>query len=289
MRTPRAPSPRPARLKIGLAFNAPLAGAELDPVCEQAARDAATQLESLGHQVQEITPPWSSPELLPYFSRLFGPAVSMTTWIGGRLAGRDPTEEDVEPLTWEIWERARDQDTITYLMAENRLQSVGRSLVQFLAPFDVVITPALAQRPLRTGEVHGRGPDPWDHFRRSGLFTPYTAICNVIGLPAISLPLYQGDDGLPAAVQVIGRPAAEDVLLSLAGQLEAALPWARPPAGRYRRLGRRLAPASRRKIAAPAEVAPIDTSAAQKIAAACASVIAWAGSPSAITAAGTPT
>jgi amidase len=216
----------PGRLKIGLAFNAPLAGAELDPVCEQAARDAATQLESLGHQVQEITPPWSSPELLPYFSRLFGPAVSMTTWIGGRLAGRDPTEEDVEPLTWEIWERARDQDTITYLMAENRLQSVGRSLVQFLAPFDVVITPALAQRPLRTGEVHGRGPDPWDHFRRSGLFTPYTAICNVIGLPAISLPLYQGDDGLPAAVQVIGRPAAEDVLLSLAGQLEAALPWA---------------------------------------------------------------
>jgi amidase len=216
----------PGRLKIGLAFNAPLAGAELDPVCEQAARDAATQLESLGHQVQEITPPWSSPELLPYFSRLFGPAVSMTTWIGGRLAGRDPIEEDVEPLTWEIWERARDQDTITYLMAENRLQSVGRSLVQVLAPFDVVITPALAQRPLRTGEVHGRGPDPWDHFRRSGLFTPYTAICNVIGLPAISLPLYQGDDGLPAAVQVIGRPAAEDVLLSLAGQLEAALPWA---------------------------------------------------------------
>ena len=43
---------------------------------------------------------------------------------------------------------------------------------------------------------------------------------------AISVPLYQGDDGLPAAVQVIGRPAAEDVLLSVAGQLEAALPWA---------------------------------------------------------------
>jgi len=111
-------------------------------------------------------------------------------------------------------------------MAENRLQSVARSLVEFLAPFDAVITPALAQRPLPTGEVHGRGPDPWDHFRRSGLFTPYTAICNVIGLPAIALPLYQGDDGLPAAVQVIGRPAAEDVLLSLSGQLEAALPWA---------------------------------------------------------------
>ena len=59
------------------------------------------------------------------------------------------------------------------------------------------MTPALAQRPLRTGEVHGRGPDPWDHYQRSGAFTPFTAICNVTGLPAVSLPLYQGDDGLP--------------------------------------------------------------------------------------------
>ena len=88
-----------------------------------------------------------------------------------------------------------------------------------------MITPALAQRQLLTGEVHGRGPDPWDHFRRSGLFTPFTAICNVTGLPAASLPLYQGDDGLPLGVQVIGRPAGEAPLLALAAQLEAALPW----------------------------------------------------------------
>jgi amidase len=215
----------PGRKKIGLAFNPPLEGAVLDPICEQAARDGASLLESLGHHVEEITPPWSDLDLLPYFSRLFGPLVSTTTWFGGRLAGRDPVQEDVEPLTWEIWERARKQDTITYLMAENRLQSVARELVRFFAPYDAVLTPALAQRPLRIGEVHGRGPDAWDHFRRSGLFTPYTAICNVIGLPAVSLPLYEADDGLPAAVQVIGRAAAEDVLLSLAGQLEAALPW----------------------------------------------------------------
>jgi amidase len=216
----------PGRMRLGLAFNAPLEGAELDPVCEQATRDTASLLESLGHEVEEITPPWSNLDLLPHFSRLFGPAVSTTTWVGGRLAGREPRESDVEPLTWEIWERARKQDTITYLMAENRLQSVARDLVAFLDPYDAVLTPALAQRQLRIGEVHGRGPDAWDHFRRSGLFTPYTAICNVIGLPAVSLPLYQADDGLPAAVQVIGRPAAEEVLLSLAAQLETAQPWA---------------------------------------------------------------
>jgi amidase len=88
------------------------------------------------------------------------------------------------------------------------------------------VTPALAQRQLRIGEVHGRGPDHWDHFQRSGLFTPYTAIVNVTGLPAVSLPLYQGEDGLPTGVQLIGRPASEDGLLALATQLEQALPWA---------------------------------------------------------------
>ena len=68
-------------------------------------------------------------------------------------------------------------------------------------------------------------------FERSGHFTPYTAISNVTGSPAISLPLYARDDGLPLAVQLIGRPAQEGALLALAAQVEAAAPWAgrRPP------------------------------------------------------------
>ena len=103
----------------------------------------------------------------------------------------------------------------------------ARTIVAFLAPYDAVITPALAQRPVPTGAIHGLGPDPWGHYRRSGQFTPYTAIVNVTGLPAISLPLYHGADGLPVAVQLIGRPAREDALLALASVLEEALPFSR--------------------------------------------------------------
>ena len=75
------------------------------------------------------------------------------------------------------------------------------------------------------------GSDPYAGYRRSGYFTPYTGIVNITGLPAISLPLYHGEDGLPTAVQLIGSPAREEVLLQLAGQLESAQPWAqrRPP------------------------------------------------------------
>jgi amidase len=216
----------PGRLRIGLAFNMPIEHATLDPACAAAARDAAALLESLGHEVEEIEPPWSDRDLLPDFSRLFGPMVSLSTVLGARLQGREPAPEDVEPLTWELYERARGQDTLTFLLAQSEVQAVGRSIVQALARFDAVLTPALAQRPLRTGEVHGRGPDPWEHFRRSGQFTPYTAIVNVTGQPAITLPLYQGEDGLPMAVQLIGPPAREEVLLALATQLEQALPWA---------------------------------------------------------------
>lgn len=220
-------SRQPGRLRVGLALNPPLEDASVDPVCEQAAREAAALLEDLGHEVEEIVPPWSGgQDLLPDFTRLFGPMVSMVTAIGGQLRGREPTEEDVEPLTWMMWERANAQDTITFLLTEARMQGVARAVVSYLHRFDLVLTPALGQRPLRIGEVHGRGPDPWGNFRRSGYFTPFTAICNLTGQPAIALPLYHGEDGLPLAVQLIGRPLGEDVLLSVAAQLEQALPWA---------------------------------------------------------------
>ena len=221
-----AAADEPARLRIGLALNPPLEGAELDPVCETAARDAAALLQTLGHEVSELQPPWSGLDLLPDFTRAFGPQISLVTLIGGQLAGREPEESDVEPLTWLMWERARSLDSLTALSAGMRLQSVARSVVSSMVGYDAVITPALGQRPVEIGAIHGRGPDPWANYQRSGFFTPYTAILNVTGQPAISLPLYHGQDGMPVAVQLIGPPAREDVLLALATQLQTALPWA---------------------------------------------------------------
>jgi amidase len=221
----------PGRLRVGLALNSPLEGVMLDPVSERAVRDAGRLLESLGHRVEEIEPPWSGLDLLPDFIRTFGPMVSTGTMTGARIAGREPTEADVEPLTWMMWERARNQDTMAYLSAQGRLESVARSIVAFLGPYEALLLPTLAQRPVRIGEISGNQSDPWQSQRRAGHFTPYTAIVNVIGLPAISLPLYHGEDGLPTAIQLVGPPAREDLLLSLSTQLEQAQPWAdrRPP------------------------------------------------------------
>ena len=216
----------PGRLRVGLALEPPLAGAPIDPVCLQAARDAGQLLAELGHDVVEAAPPWSNQEILPEFTRAFGPMVSMTTVVGGQLQGREPTPDDVEPLTWTMYEHARAQSTLDFLAAEGRIKALARKVVGYLADYDLILTPALAKPPIPIGEVHGRGPDPWDHYRRSGHFTPYTAIFNVTGLPAISLPLFQTEDGLPLAIQLGARPLREDVLVAVAAQLEQARPWA---------------------------------------------------------------
>ncbi|MBV8956538.1 MAG: amidase, partial [Solirubrobacterales bacterium] len=135
------------RLRIGFALNPALDGALLDPICETGVRDAAALLESLGHEVEAVTPPWSGLGLLADFTRAFGPMVSLTTLIGGRLAGREPAQDDVEPLTWALWERARAQDSLSLLSAQGRLESLARKLIAFLAAYDVVLTPTLARRP----------------------------------------------------------------------------------------------------------------------------------------------
>jgi amidase len=221
----------PGNLRIALILAPALEDAAVDPASEQAARDAGSLLESLGHHVEEISAPWAGLNLLPDFVRSFGPLVSFTTWVAGHLNGRETSAEDVEPLTWMLYQHARTQDTLKYLIAENRLESVARSIVQALSEWDVVLTPVIARRPVPIGEINGLGPDPMERFRKSGYFTPFTAIFNVTGQPAIALPLYHGEDGLPTSVQLVGPPAREEVLLSLAAQLEAALPWAdRAPA-----------------------------------------------------------
>jgi amidase len=219
-------------LRIALMLEPALDVAQVDPVCVQGARDAAELLAGLGHDVSRVPAPWTDLGLLGTFTSAFGPLSAMGVSAGGRLAGREPAQSDVEPLTWEMWNLARRQDTLTYLEAQNALEVAARRLVSIMLDHDVVLTPALGMRPVRTGEIHGRGPEPLDHFLRSGHFTPYTAIVNVTGQPALSVPLYEGEDGLPLAVQLIGPPAGEHVLIGVAAQLERALPWTdRTPEG----------------------------------------------------------
>ena len=221
----------PGRRRIALALNPPLPEAELDPVIEAVVRDAAAVLESLGHEVEEVQAPWSDKDMLRLFTASFGPAVSTQIAFGALLAGRPAVAEDVEPLSWAIWQLCQTITSVDAAVAEVRLQAFARALITWADPYDAILTPALAEAPVPIGVLDPQKAEPMRTFARSGRFTPYTAVANVTGSPAIALPVAvrpEGDAaaGLPIGIQLLGRPAGEGPLLALAAQLEAARPWA---------------------------------------------------------------
>jgi amidase len=216
----------PSRLRIAMTTLPPLADAAIDPQCARAVEDAAGLLRSLGHEVQEVTPPWQIEGLSQLFGGVFSIHIAVQIVYSGMVAGREPAAEDMEPMSWAIHQMTQHLGSVQGLGMEIQLQALTRQLVQFLAPYDALLTPALAERPLPLGTLDTAAPDPMSTFTRSGYFTPFTPIFNASGQPGISLPLYQGEDGLPLAVQVVGRPADEADLLALASQLEIAAPWA---------------------------------------------------------------
>jgi amidase len=216
----------PGRMRIAMTLQPPLTETAIDPIAVRAVRDAASLLAELGHEVEEIDPPWAVPGVFELFSAVFGPAVASVIVFASAIAGREPQAADMEALSWHLWQRAGELSSARALAAIGQLQGLGRMFVTATADYDAVLTPALALRPLPIGELDGDREDPRATFRRSGEFTPFTAIANVTGQPAIALPLFHGEDGLPAAIQLVGRPAQEGPLLALAAQLEAARPWA---------------------------------------------------------------
>jgi amidase len=220
-----AASREPVKLRIGVSTVSPIAG-ELDPICAAAVQDAAELLASLGHEVEEFDAPWTGDDLLRVFTAVFGTPIAAAAFYGGLVTGREPSAELMEPLSWTFWEGIRERTAVDYYLARTQLGALSRQIVAVWDDYDVVLLPSLAQRPVRIGELDPRSDEPWEDFRRSGEFTPYTALFNTSGQPAISLPVFHGEDGLPVGVQLAGRPADEATLLSLSAQLEAAAPWA---------------------------------------------------------------
>jgi amidase len=217
----------PGRLRIAMTTLPPVPEAEVDPLAARAVADAAELLRSLGHEIEEVDPPWQEDAVRELFGVVFSSHIALSIAYSGSVAGREPTADDMEAMSWAIYSMVRKLGAIDYMGAEVALQAFARRLVSFLEPYDALLTPALAERPLPLGTLDPDAPDPMATFTRSGLFTPFTPVFNASGQPGISLPLYEGEDGLPLGVQIIGRPAGEAQLLALAGQLETAQPWAR--------------------------------------------------------------
>ena len=180
---------------------------------------ARALLAGLGHEVVDVAAPLP-PEAIP----------AVRDGVGGLGAARSRSirpgpSELLRPLTRHLRERGRAVAAPQYATALGMLNVYARRAIAATAHLDAVLTPTLAMLPRPVGWFIGDGDDPAADFERQKRFTPYTAMYNMTGQPAISLPLYQSADGLPIGMMLVGRPRAEAALLSLGAQLESALPW----------------------------------------------------------------
>ncbi len=212
----------PGRLRVARFATPVIADAPVHPEVLVAYESASRLLEELGHHVEDVEVPMSR-EAVPVFE---------TCWsVMSALAILPPGgEEQLRPLTRWLTDRGRAVSGPEFGLAVGELRRVAAATLQALAPYDAVLTPTLAQPPLRIGEIRDDA-DPARDFENQKAFTPYTSAWNVTGMPAVSLPLHWTPDGLPVGVMVAARPGEDHLLLALAAQVEEAAPWRdrRPP------------------------------------------------------------
>jgi amidase len=140
------------------------------------------------------------------------------------LAPIDPAQESrLLPLTRYLRDRGQQIKAPDVLFAQAYLQAVMRPALEMMNGYDAILSPTLASLPAPVGyfdEV-----EPAENFERQKRFTPFTAVYNLSGQPAVNVPLHWNADGLPVGVMLAGRIGDEATLISLSAQVEAARPW----------------------------------------------------------------
>ncbi|HSB11709.1 MAG TPA: amidase [Blastocatellia bacterium] len=220
----------PGKLRIAFATSAPQ-GTPVHPDCVRAVNDAVSLLRELGHQVVEASPTINGEMLIPMFMTVWAAGCTWTIDSMAHLINRKPAAQHFEPGTWALYQMGSHRSGSDYLMALQWLQSVSRDVARFMLDYDVWLTPTLGDPPLPLGSFDATADNAMAGMMRAAQFVPFTPICNMTGQPAMSVPLFWNDEGLPVGTHFVGRFGDEATLFRLAAQLEAARPWAgrRPP------------------------------------------------------------
>jgi amidase len=148
------------------------------------------------------------------------------------MVGSPVPEGGVEAATWFLAEAGRAVSAPEYLASLDRLHGFTRDMAGWWADgFDLLVTPTIGEPPPPLGDFAPTAEDPLRSLNRSAEVVAFTAPFNTTGQPAISLPLFWSDQGLPIGVQFIAAHGREDLLIRLAAHLEVVCPWdrRRPP------------------------------------------------------------
>jgi amidase len=210
----------PGRLRIGWSTKPQLKGLRPDPAHVQAVLETAQLLTDLGHDVVEVNPHYPDATLafVPQF-------------FAGVRAESDAVEhyDRLEKRTRETYRLGSWVRPRVVQFALRAGEKVSAKANRVFDDVDVLLTPTIAHRPRRVGVLDKGGT-----VRAALAAQPMIAYCalwNVAGNPAASVPAGVAADGLPLAVQIVGRRNDETTLLSLSAQIESARPWTMPVLG----------------------------------------------------------
>jgi amidase len=211
-------------LRIAFATKS-VAGNEAHPAAVAAIEQIARLCEELGHEVTEASPTYDPAAVIGCVSVVMG-AVSAAT-VEARLAelGRPLADDDLEPFSRFMHERSLGLSGLEVVRALEDLERVSRSVAPFFGPHDLWLTPTLMVPVPELGWLDTTSTEAM--FTRAGRFSEMTALANVTGQPAMSVPAGLDDDGLPMGAMFLAAHNREGILLQLAAQLESAAPWPR--------------------------------------------------------------
>jgi amidase len=214
--------------------------------CIRGLRATVDLLRQLGHETIEAAPALEGDRCAVAFLTIVAAEARADVEWAAAAAGRRVSWEDFDPDTYALGLVGKALSASEYASASRLLQATARDVGRFFEQYDVLLTPTMAQLPPEIGALKPRGHElallrlagrldaAW-LLRALGIintiaarifaFTPYTPLFNVSGQPAMSVPLWWNDAGLPIGMQFVGRFGDEATLFRLAGQLERAQPW----------------------------------------------------------------
>jgi len=217
----------PGKLRIGIVLDE-LAGVNVDPEVARAVEAAGKALAALGHAVEVGKADMGGAEALRATTDLFFFGFDSRLDGYAKRSGTKVGPDTLEPVIYSVYLAAKEITPARFIAAIGAANVARRKLGQFFTKYDIWLSPTTS-----------RVSEPWGKYNLSKpgvgwknlipeLFAPpvqYTIPHNIMGTPAMSLPLAMHSTGVPIGVQVAAKPAADHLVLQVAAQLEQAMPW----------------------------------------------------------------
>ncbi len=214
----------PKSLRIGVVRS--LAPWPTHPDCLAAVDHTVRLCESLGHRVEETELPVSAPEFYDTVFTIIGAQTRSLLTMIGTMSGHPADESVLEPRTRILLRAKGDVSGAAYAAAVDWIHALGRRMAGLYTDYDLLLTPTLAKPPVAIGALDMEESQTLDELiDLFHSFSPFTALFNATGQPAMSVPLHWTAEGLPVGSHFAAPFGEENLLFSLAGQLETAQPW----------------------------------------------------------------